>query len=186
MAMDVREYMQFRCSQMLAMEQDILQMLKQMTGEVQNSQLKQMFQQHQQPTQQQINNLEQVLNQLGGQHEQSQSFMVRMKERLGMEAQGKAPVTQAMMQAHQDFMSMDPPQYLIDLHDAMEGEKVEHMEIAEYRGLIGLARELGEDNIAQLLQQNLSGEQQARAMIEDSLPTLLPQLVRAEMATVRR
>lgn len=159
MAMDLRDFMLLRCSEMLVMERDIWQMNNMMARECHNPRLKDALERHSEPTRQQISNLEQVVDRLGG-----------------MTGPDESPVTQGMMRAHRLFIDMKPPQNLIDINDALEGDKVEHMEIAGYTGLIALARQLGENDIAQLLQQNLQGEEQMRSRVESDLPSLLSEL----------
>jgi ferritin-like metal-binding protein YciE len=159
MAMNLRDYFQLRCSEMLIAERDILKMNQLMTQEVQHSRLKEMFQRHADPTKQQIENLERVVDRLGGPIGPSEN-----------------PVTQGMMRAHQMFMETNPPQNLIDIHNALEGDKVEHLELVSYQGLIALAQQLGEQELVQLLQENRTGEDQMRSRLESDLPSLLSEL----------
>ncbi|MHB9110388.1 MAG: YciE/YciF ferroxidase family protein [Armatimonadota bacterium] len=175
--MDLQGYLAFRCSQMLKMERDILAMNNMMAEEVKTPRLKEMLQQHAGPTQQQISTLEQVVRQLGGESEEQQGGVIgQVTEALGMEGQGSTPITKAMMQEHQQFLSMKPSQELIDLNDALEGDKVEHLEIASYTGLMNLAKHMGRDDIAHLLQQNLQGEQEMRSRIEANTATLFSEI----------
>jgi ferritin-like metal-binding protein YciE len=51
--------------------------------------------------------------------------------------------------------------------------KVEHYEIASYRGLILGAQEMGQNEVAALLQQNLRQEEQTAQRLETSAPLLL-------------
>lgn len=183
MAMDLRQYLAFRAHMMLRMERDILRMNNMMADEVQHPQLKEMFRQHADPTTRQINNLEQVVNRLGGEPQQREELMERMQEVMGMGGGDEStPVTQAMMREHKMFMDMQPPQQLIDISDALDGDKVEHMEMAAYNGLIRLAQHLGENDIANMLQQNLQGEQQMCGKLEGILPTLLQDAGQGRMA----
>lgn len=176
MAMNVHDLLRLKCTQMLAAEQDILRMNNMMAQEVQNPRLKDMLVQHAAPTQQQIDNLQMVLNRLGGPME-PQGMVEKVEERMGMGGTMQhTPVTQGMMRAHEEFKAMNPAQQLVDINDALEGDKVEHFEIASYTGLIALARQLGQDEVVQMLQQNLGGEEQMRTRIESDLPSLLAEL----------
>lgn len=49
----------------------------------------------------------------------------------------------------------------------MAGQKVEHYEIATYGSLVQLAKTMGRDDIARLLQQTLDEEKQADQMLTD-------------------
>lgn len=174
MAMDMRQYLAFRCSEMLKMERDILQMNNIMAGEVQQGELKQQFQRHSGTTEQQIRNLEQAVDRLGG-APQSSSVIGQVTEALGVTSDQGTPVTKGMMQEHKMFMGLNPPQSLIDLNDALEGDKVEHLEMASYHGMIALAQQMGEQDIVALLRQNLQGEEQMCSTIEKDVPALLSQ-----------
>lgn len=158
MAIDLRDYFQLRCSEMLVMERDIWQMNNLMSRECQNRRIKESFERHNEPTRQQISNLEQIVDRLGG-----------------MTGPDENPVTQGMMRAHRLFMEMNPPQELIDVNDALEGEKTEHLEMASYTGLITLAQQLDEDEIVQMLQQNFQSEKKMCGLLEDETPVLFSQ-----------
>lgn len=177
MAMDTRQYLAFRCSEMLQLERGILQMNNKMAQEVQTPQLKEQFQRHNGTTEQQIRNLEQVVNRLGGATTpQQQGWLGSVTEALGMgEERANPPITQALQREHEQFIGMKPPQNLIDLNDALEGDKVEHMEMASYNGLILLANQLGETDVAQMLQQNLQSEQQMCSNLESDFAMLMSQ-----------
>jgi len=159
MAMDLRDYFLLRCSDTLVMERDIWQMNNLMTREVEDLRLKEILQRNSIPTRQQISNLEQVVDGLGG-----------------FAGPEENPVTQGMIRAHRLFIELIPPQYLIDIHDALEATKIENMEIAAYNGLINLARLLGEDVFVPMLQQNLAWEERMRKREESELPSLLEDL----------
>jgi len=58
--------------------------------------------------------------------------------------------------------------------------KVEHYEIAGYRGLIVGARQMGNQEVATLLEQNLRQEEQTAAKLEQTAPMLLQQAMQAE------
>jgi len=174
MAMDLREYFRMKCTEMLAAEREILQMNDMMAGEVQNPQVKGLFQQHSTPTKQQISNLEQILNKYGGPSERDEGMLKKLEDALGMQAAGKGtPVTHAMARMHMMVKGMNPDQKLTDLNDLLEGGEVEHFEIAQYEGLIALAKMLGDNDSARMLQENLNGEQQALTQIQMMLPMLI-------------
>jgi ferritin-like metal-binding protein YciE len=66
--------------------------------------------------------------------------------------------------------------------------KVEHYEIASYRGLLTGAQYLGQQqfnakNITQLLQQNLQQEEQTAQKLEQTAPQLLQKAMQREGAT---
>ena len=183
MAMDLRQYLAYRTEMMLRMERDVLKMNNMMADEVRNPQLKEIFRQHADPILRQISNLEQVVSRLGSGVEQHEGLMERMQEALGMAGTDTGThVTQAMMREHKMFMEMNPPQQLIDIHNALSGDKMKHMEMASYSGMITLARQLGENDIMTMFQQNMQDEQQMCGKLEGILPTLLLDMGTGRMA----
>lgn len=156
MAMDLREYFRLRCSEMLAMERDVWQINSLLIRETADPRLKMAFERHNEPIRWQISNLEQVVDQLDG--------VVGPEEH---------PMTQGMMRAHHQFMTLNPTQALIDLHHALEGDKLLHLEIASYIGLISMARHLGEEDFVRLLTQNLESDQRMSTLLENELPALM-------------
>ena len=58
--------------------------------------------------------------------------------------------------------------------------KVEHYEIASYRGLIQGAEQMQRKEIVDLLKENLKQEEQTAKLVESSTPDLLRKVVKAE------
>ena len=58
--------------------------------------------------------------------------------------------------------------------------KVEHYEIASYRGLIAGAELMGQEQVVALLRENLSQEEQTAQLVEQSEPTLLRKALQQE------
>ena len=156
MEMSMRDYLRLRASQMLLMERDIRQMNSEMASQTQHPELKQMLQRHGDPTERQISNLERVMERLGGHLGPSQNA-----------------VSQALMQAHRTFMDMHPPQEIVDLHHALEADEVEHMEMSSYNGMMQVAKQLGENDIANMLQDNLRDEQSMCGTLESHFSALM-------------
>jgi len=67
-----------------------------------------------------------------------------------------------------------------DVMIANAASKVEHYEIASYRGLIEGAKLMGNQQVLALLQQNLQQEEQTAMKIEQSTPMLLNQAMSAK------
>lgn len=164
MAMDLREYFRLRCSELLVFERDMWRMNNEMIRDTQNAKLKELFAHHGEPSRRQISNLEQVVDRLGG--------FIGPEENL---------VVLGMARMHQTFMDMRPPQPIVDLHNALEVEKVERMLMGAYDGLIKTAKQLGENEIAELLLNNYIGEERMCSVLEGEIPRLL-----AEMGEQRR
>jgi ferritin-like metal-binding protein YciE len=123
-------------------EQRILQMLPQMAQEVNSGSIKSAFQQHEQETRQQVQNLEQCFQLLGTQPKRTSCQAIA-----------------GLKQEHDSFMKEQPSDELLTMFDLGGAAKTEHYEIASYQGLIEKATLLGKKDCAKLLQQNLQQEE---------------------------
>ena len=61
--------------------------------------------------------------------------------------------------------------------------KVEHYEIASYRGLIAAAEIMGQADVVKLLAKNLQQEEKTAQTLEQSMPTLLKQAAQSASAS---
>jgi len=156
MVMDMRDYFHRRCSEMLVMEREVWQMNSLMAQECGNPELKRYFERHNEPKRQQISNLEQIVDELGG--------VIGALEH---------PVTQAIRRRRRQFLEMNPPPALIEINDALETEKLVNLGAAGYSGLAVLARKLGEEGFVRLLEQNLRMEDEMRSSLEQLLPQMV-------------
>jgi ferritin-like metal-binding protein YciE len=68
---------------------------------------------------------------------------------------------EGLIAEHDEFMEMDPDPAVRDVFHVTAAEKTEHYEIAAYGNLAFLAKQMGMDEVAQLLGQNLDEEEQA-------------------------
>lgn len=140
-------------------EHQFLEAMQQQRQQARNAIVQQLLTTHIAETQQQIRNLEQVFQLLGEQPRRETCMGGK-----GIVSEGKK-----LMEETRDM------QALLDLAIAGGDSKVEHYEIASYRGLIAGAQASGQQQIAQLLQRNLQQEEQTAQLIEQSLPVLLQQ-----------
>lgn len=141
-------------------EQKIAQMLPVMAKECNNAQIKSAFEQHETETKQQINNLEQCFQALGITPE-------------------KTPCTTiaGLKQEHDSFLKEKPSEDLINMFDLGGASKTEHYEIASYKGLIEKANLMGQQQVAQLLQQNLQQEENMSKKVESISKQLDKQMI---------
>ncbi len=72
---------------------------------------------------------------------------------------------------------------LADLAITGSCSKVEHYEIAAYRGLISSAEAMGQTDIVRLLSENLQQEENTAQKLETSMPVLLQQAMKTASAT---
>ena len=139
----------YELSEMLSAEQTTAEALTDLQQAAQNPQLRQGFEKHQQETRQQIQNLQQAIQQIGGQPQQV--------------------TCQAAEGLRQDFMTLkqqQPSPDFLEMAAVAAATKTEHLEIASYRGLVTKAQLMGHQEVAQLLQQNLQQEEQTAQRLE--------------------
>ena len=137
-------------------EHRFLEAQQQMLEEASGQELQGMIQTHIEQTQQQIQNLEQVYEQMGQQPER-----VRCEVAQGLVAEGQEGMQEAQSGPLRDTMI------------ASTQLKVEHYEVASYRGLLTVARQLGQSEVTGMLLQNLQQEEQTALLVEQSTPMLL-------------
>lgn len=126
--------------------------------------LRSAIQNHLEQTQGHIQNLERVFNQLGQDPYRETNEI----------AKGAAQELQkGLGEAHQS------PE-LVDCVIISAATKVEHFEIASYRGLITGAQQMGQTEIVDLLQQNLRQEEQTAQIAEQSAPDLIQKAMRQQ------
>jgi ferritin-like metal-binding protein YciE len=145
-------------------EQRILKMLPTMAQECANAQVSNAFQQHEQETRQQVLNLEQCFQILGVSPQQA-------KERCA--------AVEGLKQEHDSFLKESPSQDILTMFDLGGACKTEYYEIASYRGLIEKATLMGQQQVAQLLQQNLQQEEAMAQRVEQISKVLGQQMAKA-------
>lgn len=138
-------------------EHQFLKGQEEMLASATDSTLKQMITKHISQTQQHIRNLDQVFTLLGI---PSERVMCDGAKGLVSEAQKGIKETSGVPA-------------VCDLAIAGAADKVEHYEIASYRGLIGGAQMMGQRDIVDLLQQNLQQEEETSKLLEQAEPQLL-------------
>jgi len=140
-------------------EQIIVQMLGEAQGMVQNPQLKQGLQKHQEESRQQAQNVEQVLQMMGAQPH---------------------PITchaaEGLRRSLTEVAQSQPSPEVLEGAVVAGAIKTEHLEIAGYTGLVEKARALGQPQAAQLLQQNLQQEQNMLQQLEQIASQLTQQM----------
>jgi ferritin-like metal-binding protein YciE len=126
----------------------------------QNNQFRSLIETHIGETEQQIRNLEKVFSTFGQQPQR-----VTCNAAAGVISDG-----QKLM-----LLARDNPT-ILELGLIGGQSKVEHFEIACYRGLIKGAEQMGQREVVQLLQQNLQQEEQTAQKLEQLLPQLLEEI----------
>ena len=138
-------------------ENQFLQAQRQMLDQATDGELKGLLGTHIDETQQQVQNLEQVISQMGQEPQRQISEAAR-----GLISDAQKSLQEAQAGPIRDTLIADAQ------------AKVEHFEIACYRALIAGAvqMEVG-DEVVGLLEQNLRQEERTAQMIEQSTPQLV-------------
>jgi ferritin-like metal-binding protein YciE len=145
----VRELFVHELSDAMSAEQQILKMLPELQQEALNPELKQALKEHEAETKQQVKNLQAVFKQIGEKPEETTCFGVK-----------------GLADEHQALHEEDPSPEMLELANVSGAEKTEHYEIVTYTGLIQMAKDLGERDAAQLLQENLDQEKAMAKRVE--------------------
>lgn len=141
-------------------EQRILQMLPLLAKECHNPQVKSAFEQHEQETREQINNLEECFRILG----------VKPKKAACMAVGG-------LKQEHDAFLKENPSEDLLTMFDLGGAAKTEYYEMASYKGLIEKANLMGQKQCVYLLQQNFNQEEAMAKRVETLSKQLGQQMI---------
>ncbi|WP_049804856.1 DUF892 family protein [Natrinema pellirubrum] len=125
-------------------EHQLLDALEELESNTDRDEIAQAFADHREETRGQIDRLEEVFDSFGEPPEKE-------------ECEG----VEGLLEEYEEFTAMEPDQEVMDYHNMAAAEKTEHYEIAAYGNLIPLADQLGMDEAADLLEQNLREEQEA-------------------------
>ena len=135
------EFMAHTIQDLYSAEQQALEAMPQLMEMVQNQQLRQAFEVHQRETEQQVKRLEQIAQQLG------------------IEVEGETCMAmQGLIEEAQDMLDQLEPGQLADAAIIGAAQKMEHYEIASYGTARTLARQAGQSQAADLLEQTLEEE----------------------------
>ncbi|ELY70624.1 YciE/YciF ferroxidase family protein [Natrinema versiforme] len=123
-------------------EQQLVEALDELEQTASSEELKSGFAEHREETQNHVERIEDVFEQLDADAEAETD-----------------PVVDGMIEAHEEFMGKDPSNEAIDRFNIAAGQKSEHYEIAVYGNLIPMADQLGMDDVADTLEETLREEQ---------------------------
>jgi ferritin-like metal-binding protein YciE len=152
-------------SDSMSAEQIILKVLAEMSGETENAQARKAIDDHHKETRQQIQNLEKVFELLGEQPEDTTCHA----------AEG--------LRKEHDALKEERPEGLVkELGLLAAANKSEHYEIASYLSLRQMAKDLGENEIADLLNENLQQEKEMARTVQSLASDLGSQVKEQEAA----
>ena len=136
-------------SDAMSAEQQILKMLPELQKEARMPEVKRALKEHEQETRQQVRNLESVFKQLGEKPEETTCYGVK-----------------GLADEHKALHEEQPAPELLELANLSGAAKTEHYEMVMYTGLVQMAKDLGERESAQLLQENLDQEKAMAKRVE--------------------
>lgn len=145
-----RELFLHELADMLSAEHIIAGTLGEVTGETQHADMKTAFREHGTESKQHIKRLEQAFKLLG--------------EKPG---ETTCHAAEGLRAEHEELHEEDPSSEVLEMGNLLGAAKTEHYEIASYTGLVQIARDLGEREVAELLKQNLDEEQAMAKRIVD-------------------
>jgi ferritin-like metal-binding protein YciE len=91
-------------------------------------------------------------------------------------ASARNAALECMLEQHEEQAGNVKQPALRDLFHAGGAVQTEHLELALYSSLIGLAQLLGHDDVADLLEQNRKDEEHALQLLEVLVPKLRARL----------
>ncbi len=146
-------------------EHRFLEAQQEMMQQATSTKLQGMIQTHIRETEGQIKNLEQIFSLIG-----EKAKRVKCDAAAGLVSEGQKSMQEAGTPEIRDCLI------------AGSAAKVEHYEVASYRGLVMGAQQTGNQELAALLQQNLLEEEQTAQKLEAAAPLLLQTAMRSEGA----
>jgi ferritin-like metal-binding protein YciE len=137
-------------------ERTLVKVLPKLAQEATDSTLRDAFEMHLGETEQHVTNIEKAF------------------EMVGESAKAeKCPGIDGIKKEHDEFVSKeDPSTDVLDMFLTGAAARTEHYEIAAYTGLITTAKALGENDVAKLLDENLTQEKAALEKVTTISKTL--------------
>jgi ferritin-like metal-binding protein YciE len=160
---DLNKLLKHELGDLLYAERVFLKGLKQMAKQTSNPLVADRISQHAEETEQQIGNLERAFETIG-----FRPRAVKCDGALGLDEERKSFSKEE-----------EPSEEVLEAFNLGSGLRVEHYEIAGYRSAIALAKQTGNVECAQYLNQNLEQEVAMARFIEEEAPRALQSLDRA-------
>lgn len=123
-------------------EQRLIDALEDLESTSSDEEVQEGFSEHRSETREHVNRLEQVFEAVDEGPEGAED-----------------PVVEGLIEAHEEFVDKDPSEGALDRFNIAAGQKSEHYEIACYGNLTPMADQLGLDEAADMLEENMREEQ---------------------------
>ena len=163
-----RELFIHELSDAMSAEQQILKMLPELEKEARNAEFKQVLKEHEGETRQQVKNLQAVFKQIGETPEETTCYGVK-----------------GLADEHKALHDEQPSPEMLELANVTGAAKTEHYEMVMYTDLVQMAKDLGERDAAQLLQDNLDQEKAMAKRVEALSKALGKEAKSAERDTAK-
>ena len=124
-------------------EQDMLQSMPMIMEHIESPELRKLFENHEQETEQQCQRLEQIFQKMG--------------KKLPKNA--KSPIVQGLIKECQDMIKAGGDEAVLEAGLILAAQKMEHIEIAGYGTAVEFAKMIGDKQSAKLLAQTLDEEE---------------------------
>ena len=144
-----REFFLHELSDAMSAEQQNLTMLPELQEEARNHEVQEALQMHEEETRQQIQNIQTVFQSLGETPQTTTCLAM-----------------QGIIAEHRALHKEEPAPEILEMANLIAATKTEHYEMAMYAGLVQLAKDLGEEDAAQRLQENLDQERAMAVRVE--------------------
>jgi ferritin-like metal-binding protein YciE len=144
-----RDLLIHELSDTMSAEHMFLGMLPKLADEAQHPDARKAFKAHEAETRGQIENLDKVFEQLGTQPEKTTCY-----------------AAEGLAKEHDALRDEKPTPMVLEMGDLGAAAKTEHYEIASYTMLVRMAKDLGERDVARLLQENLDQEKAMAKQVE--------------------
>ena len=156
---DMNQLLKHELGDLLYAERTFLKGLKKMSKEISDPMMKERVSQHAIETEQQIEVLGQAFESIG------------LKPRAE-----KCDGAIGLKEEHDAFKEDGPSAEMLEAFDLGSGLRVEHYEIAGYKSAIAIAKVLGQEECARLLEKNLDQEVAMATFLEKNALTALQKL----------
>ena len=161
-----RELLKHELGDLLYAEKRFLTATKALARETHDPEIKQRIEQHVSETENQVGRLEKAFEAIG--------------EKAKAE---KCEAAIGLKEEHDSFKSEEKPsKTILEAFDLGSGLRVEHYEIAGYRTAIAIAKALGENECAGILQESLKEEEDMANFLEKNAPKALKRLFESAQA----
>lgn len=144
-----RDLLVHELSDTMSAEHTFLGLLPKLADEARHPDAKKAFKAHEAETRQQIKNLDRVFEHLGSRPEETTCY-----------------ASVGLAKEHDALLEEQPSPMVLEMGDLGAAAKTEHYEIASYTMLVRMAKDLGEQDVARLLQENLDQEKAMAKQVE--------------------